>query len=78
MVGYITSILPDSWFASNNILNGDTGPKRDIVVLNAAHAFVVAEKAHDVAQGIDLAEQILDKGVAQDKLNELVAFTKSQ
>ncbi|MCK5213884.1 MAG: anthranilate phosphoribosyltransferase [Candidatus Omnitrophica bacterium] len=62
----------------NNILNGDTGPKRDIVVLNAAHAFVVAEKAHDVAQGIDLAEQILDKGVAQDKLNELVAFTKSQ
>lgn len=58
-----------------DILDGQKGPKRDIVVINAAYAFYVAEKAKNINEGIALAQDSLDSGKARKKLDELKAFT---
>lgn len=57
------------------ILNGETGPKRDIVLLNASAALVIAEKASDIRQGIQMAETSIDSGAARAKLDQLISFT---
>src|SRR5712664_1710083 len=55
------------------ILRGEPGPKRDIVVMNAAAALVVGVKARDFKEGVELAARSIDTGAARDKLEELVA-----
>ncbi len=50
--------------------------KRDVVVLNAAAAFMAAEKAKNIGEGIELATQVLDSGVALTKLESLIAYTQ--
>jgi anthranilate phosphoribosyltransferase len=57
------------------VLNGEGGPRRDIVVLNSAFALVAAGKAIDPAAGIILAEQSIDSGAARQKLADLVRMT---
>jgi anthranilate phosphoribosyltransferase len=44
------------------------GPKRDMAVLNAAAGFVITGKAPDLATGKQLAENLLERGVAHSKL----------
>jgi anthranilate phosphoribosyltransferase len=57
-----------------NILAGkDRGPKRDIVLLNAAAALVVAEIADSFEQGWVRAAELIDAGAALEKLNRFVA-----
>ena len=51
--------------------------KRDISVLNAAAAIVVAGKASDMKEGVALAEESIDTGSALNKLNSLTKFTVS-
>lgn len=46
------------------------GPRRQAVLLNAAGALMVGDKAASLKEGIELAKEILDSGLAQDKLNE--------
>jgi len=59
------------------ILKGEEkGPKRDVVVLNAAVALFAAEKVDDIKDGIALANESIDSGKALEKLNKLVAYTK--
>jgi len=58
------------------ILGGEKGPKRDVVVLNAAAALVASQKAADLTTGIELAEQAIDSGAAMGKLEALVAYTR--
>jgi len=53
------------------ILNGETGPKRDIVLLNAAAAIVAGGKAKDLAEGIQVAAKVIDSGRALEKLEGL-------
>ena len=54
------------------ILDGSIGgPKRDIVILNAAAAFVVANLARDLSEGITLAKEQLDSGRALAKLHQM-------
>lgn len=53
------------------ILNGEKGPKRDIVLLNAAAAIVAGGKANDLAQGIQVAAAVVDSGKALEKLEGL-------
>jgi len=60
---------------TRSILNGEKGPRRDTVVLNAAVGLVIAEKAGDIREGIELSTQSIDSGRAREKLNELIAFT---
>jgi len=59
----------------NDILDGEKGPKRDVVVLNTAAAFVAAGMDVDLHDGIKRASEIIDSGKARKKLNELVEFT---
>ncbi|MBD7913235.1 MULTISPECIES: anthranilate phosphoribosyltransferase [Clostridium] len=54
-----------------NILKGEKGPKRDIVVLNAAAAFYVAKVTNSIEEGIELANSLLDSGKAFEKLREI-------
>ena len=54
------------------ILQGkDVGPRRDLVVLNAACALVVAGRAHDLPGGMTMAASVLDDGSAHDVLQRL-------
>src|SRR4030042_2710723 len=59
-------------------LKGGEGAKRDIIALNAASAFVIAGRAKDFKEGIELAKQSIDSGKALDLLNRLVQFTNSE
>lgn len=61
-----------------SILRGQPGPKRDVVLLNAAAALVVSGIAADLAQGVALAAEAIDDGRAYDKLQALIEFTRSR
>jgi len=61
---------------TRSILAGETGPQRDVVVVNAAAALVAAGVARDFAEGIKLAESAIDQGAALGKLTALVKFTQ--
>jgi anthranilate phosphoribosyltransferase len=59
------------------VLEGKHGPHRDVVLLNAAAALIVAGTATDVPQGLHLAAQAIDSGAALDKLRRLQNFRPS-
>ncbi len=46
------------------------GPRRHAVILNAAGALMVGDKADSLKEGVKLAKEIIDSGLAQDKLNQ--------
>jgi anthranilate phosphoribosyltransferase len=56
---------------AESILNGERGPARDIVLMNAALALVAAGKASDFREGMMRAEESIDSGAARGKLNQL-------
>jgi anthranilate phosphoribosyltransferase len=58
------------------ILEGETGPKRDIVLMNAAAALVVGAKARDLKEGVSLAARSIDSGAAIGKLLALVDYSR--
>ncbi len=58
------------------IFDGERGPRRDIVLLNAAAALVVGTRAHQLREGVELAERSLDTGAAREKLDRLVALSR--
>ncbi len=53
------------------------GPRRQAVLLNAAGALMVGEKAESFREGVKLAQEILDSGKAQNKLNEVIEASHS-
>jgi anthranilate phosphoribosyltransferase len=55
------------------ILGGARGPGRDVVLLNAAAAFVAAGRAADLRNGIEMAAQAIDSGGAKRLLEQLRA-----
>jgi anthranilate phosphoribosyltransferase len=57
------------------VLRGAAGAKRDIVLLNAAAAFVASSKANDLAAGVQIAARSIDNGNALRKLEQLIEFT---
>lgn len=57
-----------------DILNGDKGPKRDIVLLNSAAALYVGMKVASIKEGLKLAEELIDSGKALAKYKELVNY----
>jgi anthranilate phosphoribosyltransferase len=57
------------------ILEGESGPARDIVVVNAAAALVAAGVAANFREAAGLASFVISSGAASDKLASLVAFT---
>jgi anthranilate phosphoribosyltransferase len=65
------------------LVAGQPGPIRDVVVLNAAAALVAYGKPasgrleHDLAEELERARQAIDSGAAQTKLQEWIAVTQS-
>lgn len=60
------------------LLDGASGPYRDIVMLNAAAAFLVADRVETLRDGIELAGAVLDDGRARAALAGLVTATNSE
>ncbi|MEW6227685.1 MAG: anthranilate phosphoribosyltransferase, partial [Bacillota bacterium] len=60
-----------------SILKGTPGPRRDVVVLNAAAALVAGGRAKDFVEGARLAGEAIDSGEALRKLELLREFTNS-
>lgn len=60
-----------------DVLSGrERGPRRDAVLLNAAGALVVGGKAADLAEGVQLAAELIDDGWVEIKLHQLVEVSK--
>ncbi len=55
----------------------EKGAKRDIVLLNSAMAFVVDGKARDMQDGIDMAKDAIDSGLAKDHLAKIIKVSNS-
>jgi len=61
---------------TRNILNGEKGPKRNVVLINAAAALVAAGQAEDFKQGIQMAETAIDDGTAAKKMEALIKYSQ--
>ena len=62
---------------SQAVLAGDAGPRRDLVLLNAAAAIYVGGLAADLEEGVSKAAAAIDSGAAADVLARLIAATVS-
>jgi len=60
--------------AIRETLAGAPGPLRDIVLLNAAAALIVAERAETLREGVELAAHAIDSGAAAGALERLAGF----
>ena len=60
-----------------NVLNGEKGPHRDIVLLNAAGVLIAGDLVDNFSEGINYASEAIDSGKAKTKLEELLEVTKS-
>ncbi|EPX78127.1 anthranilate phosphoribosyltransferase [Salipiger mucosus] len=58
------------------LLEGAAGAYRDAVLLNAAAALVVAGKATDLRQGVEMARESIDSGAALGKVRALAEATQ--
>jgi anthranilate phosphoribosyltransferase len=59
---------------ARRILDGEAGPRREVVLANAALALVVAGKASKLRDGVGLAAELIDSGAARRKVEELAAY----
>lgn len=57
---------------TRSVLHGETGPRRDVVLLNAAAALVAADLVEDLAEGVEVARKALDTGAGAEKLEQWV------
>ncbi len=53
------------------------GPRRQAVILNAAGALMISDKAGNFKEGVKLAQEIIDSGLAQNKLSEVIEASHS-
>lgn len=60
------------------ILNGEKGPKRDAVILNAGAAIYVAKDGISLEDAMKLAAEMIDSGKAMKQLEEFVALTNEE
>jgi anthranilate phosphoribosyltransferase len=60
-----------------DILDGERGPRRDFVCINAAAALVAAGRAADFRSGTLLASKAIDSGLARAKLEALIEFSRA-
>jgi len=61
---------------TRNILNGEKGPKRNVVLINAAAALVAAGQAEDLKQGVRIAETAIDDVSAAKKMEALIKYSQ--
>jgi anthranilate phosphoribosyltransferase len=58
-----------------DVLKGKKGPFRDVAILNAAAALIVAGKVKDLKEGAALAAKSIDSGEAEGRLDRLIAVS---
>lgn len=63
--------------ATRAVLAGEQGPRRDLVLLNAAAAIYVGGLAADLEEGVAKASEAIDSGAAEEVLGRLVKATNS-
>jgi anthranilate phosphoribosyltransferase len=63
--------------ALREVLAGRPGPRRDIVLLNAAAGLVALERAAALAEGVALAAEAIDSGAARERLEQFIEVTRS-
>jgi anthranilate phosphoribosyltransferase len=63
--------------ALRSVLEGLASPYRDVALLNAAAALVVAGRAKDLKEGMALGRRSIDDGAAAERLKRLVAVSNS-
>ncbi len=56
------------------VLAGEPGPRRDMVLFNAAGALMAAGKADSLTKGVEMAAEIIDSGAATARLQALIEF----
>jgi len=59
-----------------SILKGETGPKRDIVVMNASVTLMVSGRTDDIRDAAVVAGEVIDSGKALKKLEEIIRTTQ--
>lgn len=62
---------------ANDVFSGQKGIARDFVVVNAACGLVVGGVASDLTEGAKLAQELLDNGAAQQKIEQLKKVSNS-
>lgn len=63
--------------ALRNVLDGLPSPYRDVALLNAAAALIVAGRAGDLKEGMTLGKRSIDDGAAAERLKRLIAVSNS-
>lgn len=66
--------LEENAAALEAVLEGEKSPRRDIVLLNAAAALLVADRAEDWPRALEIAARAIDSGAALATLNALRAY----
>jgi anthranilate phosphoribosyltransferase len=61
--------------ASRAVLEGESGPRRDLVLLNAGAAIYVGGRSESLAQGVEKASEAVDSGRGRELLERLIATT---
>jgi anthranilate phosphoribosyltransferase len=68
----------DNAAIAREILNGRKGPARDVVLLNAGAALLIAGRVSTIPDGIALAAEAIDSGLANRVLETLVALSQDK
>jgi anthranilate phosphoribosyltransferase len=58
------------------VMRGEPGAPRDMVLLNAAAALVAADRASDLREGVSIAAEAIDSGAAMERFRALVDVGK--
>jgi anthranilate phosphoribosyltransferase len=61
--------------ALQSVLNGKPSPYRDVALINAAAALIVAGRAKDLREGVEIGTKALDSGAANARLKHLIAVS---
>jgi anthranilate phosphoribosyltransferase len=56
------------------VVAGEPGPRRNVVVANAAAALLLAQRAPDLRTAVEMAKESVDSGAARNKLEQLASL----
>ena len=68
--------LRDDAEVLRSVLNGQKGPRRNVVIMNAAAALVASNMATDFTTGIRMAGEAIDSGRALGKMEDLIKLSQ--
>jgi anthranilate phosphoribosyltransferase len=60
-----------------DVLNGAAGPTRNVVVVNAAAGLLAVDRVRNLKQGVKVASESLDSGIAQAKLDVFIELSQT-